>query len=867
MSMNTPSGNLTQTTPIKSFTELANISPNQSLLGINNISQGDGARITFKNLLASAVGTDSDNLLTLDSNGKLQVKISKTTDYSNITDCILRMPQMVDANITNNEISVSGKIVYPFDNSEPVLTIGETLLGGTITNISYDNEKLFYTVSYDGITKSVSAIPTGYLCIENGTIVELGIDDIIVSESLPTSIQKDVMYWYDVLDNTINKTEDGGTNWTTIRLSLPFAFGENIYQSIGALGDFIWVNAGLGALISNGRNNLEQLQNIEIETSNILTTVVASDGGNKLLYLTSANNLILIDATDKTSVTRNEEENYYYYNNNKANLIRIANVSSVGIDYTKITPRLVFRVGEFGTETTGGTTMSGYEGIPTTACDNLKIKKNDNGTGYLLQWQDPSDTVIDGFILSTWAKTVIVRKLGSYPTNIDDGVVVVENTTKNTYLDTPFEDMVTLNNDSEYFYKAFPVSVNGVVNLDPRNNFGVVIYGYYIDTNDTNPSTRVHYVGHNEHYQRAYMDYSSSIFRYGDWERAFFMPRPVMLNYLGQVDYELDHNDFTKKIDGTPSDITNTGYAGNVMIGFPQVWRKFEVKIDSETGDEYDYYWFANKQIDSSWTCYTHINKDNQLIPEMYMGAYDAANVGNQARCMSGLAPMVSVTMTTQMTYSNANGSYWTMGTLADYLLVRDLLVLMGKSTDTQTVFGNGHYSGGSQASHNYSSGTRNTAGMFFGDNSNGAVKVFGIENFYGNIWKRLVGFISDATGHSLVKLTRGTYDGSTIDEYNENGSGYLSTNIAVPTGTSGGYISRMQVDTRLGGIPTVVSGSQTTFYLDGMLYNNRILTALLAGGASAGGFLVGAFAFAVNVAPSSADWSFGSSLSCKPPL
>ena len=45
----------------------------QYLLGINNIAQGDGARITLQNLIKGIVSTDENNLITLDSNGRLSV--------------------------------------------------------------------------------------------------------------------------------------------------------------------------------------------------------------------------------------------------------------------------------------------------------------------------------------------------------------------------------------------------------------------------------------------------------------------------------------------------------------------------------------------------------------------------------------------------------------------------------------------------------------------------------------------------------------------------------------------------------------------------------------------------------------------------
>lgn len=73
MAMNTPIGNITQITPISSFVTLGNVALDQYMLGINNFVQGDGSKVTLKNLIASMVNTTEEkNILTLDEDGRLQ---------------------------------------------------------------------------------------------------------------------------------------------------------------------------------------------------------------------------------------------------------------------------------------------------------------------------------------------------------------------------------------------------------------------------------------------------------------------------------------------------------------------------------------------------------------------------------------------------------------------------------------------------------------------------------------------------------------------------------------------------------------------------------------------------------------------------
>ena len=100
---------------------------------------------------------------------------------------------------------------------------------------------------------------------------------------------------------------------------------------------------------------------------------------------------------------------------------------------------------------------------------------------------------------------------------------------------------------------------------------------------------------------------------------------------------------------------------------------------------------------------------------------------------------------------------------------------------------------------------------------------------------------------------------------YNLTGSGYIKTGI-VPSGTSGGYISQTKMS-EYGMIPSVYSGSGTTYYCDGGWFNNSQFDMLFAGaGASSTPAFGGALTVDVNSSPSDAWWILGSALSCEYP-
>jgi hypothetical protein len=494
-------------------------------------------------------------------------------------------------------------------------------------------------------------------------------------------------------------------------------------------------------------------------------------------------------------------------------------------------------------------------GIPPSICKNLRVEKN--GTNYLLKWCDPKDTVINDLTLCTWGGTVIVRKKDGYPETISEGEIVVNSKTRNQYQNTAFVDIVE--DDTEYYYRAFPYSVNGVINYDSLNKFGDFVYEFIYNPNESNPAQSIQYTGINEDYSSAYMDYTTGKFNYGSWKDTFIMSlfKPCMLKYDGTVDYYLNPDDYSLKEDGTASDVANSDYEGNAMVEIGQFW----IKTVTEGSNVHVY--VANHQIDSDYHDYMHYGVDGNLKDYVYRAMFDGSNVSNKIRSISGLAICKTVAGDTQMTYARANGDNWDVDAYADRVAINYLLMLIGKSMDTQTIFGTGRYSGGSSNSNNQlNTGTLIKRGMFYGDNSNGAVKVFHIENWWGNIWKFTNGLIQKS-GKLYVKMTYGTQDGSSVTGYNTTGAGYIDTGVTL-SGTSGGYISGVTHVPPYGILPTVVSGSSTTYVPDGCWWSTSVTGFARFGSSPNDGLLVGAFALTVDSASSHSNWHSGVALSYK---
>lgn len=387
-----------------------------------------------------------------------------------------------------------------------------------------------------------------------------------------------------------------------------------------------------------------------------------------------------------------------------------------------------------------------------------------------------------------------------------------------------------------------------------------VIYGFKIDKNDSNPATRVHYIAANENYDSAYMDYANNTFNYGDQADAFFMPRPCMVKTDGTVDYFLDPNDYTKKLDGTASDVANTAYDGNAFMQQPLMF------IKTYEDENYEYCYISDGKVDDAYNCYSFYDRAGNIIPYCYTAIYNGSLIDGKLRSLSGQSCMHSQTAYNEASYARANGKDYYIDLNCDNQMIRLLTILIGKTTDSQTVFGNGHYTGGSGAGSLLATGTMNDKGLFQGTNGTGSgVKIFGIENYYGNQWRRLAGYINNR-GLTMVKMTYTTADGSAVDDYNFDGSGYIVISDCTPGGTSGGYISSMKMSSK-GLYPHVASGSDSTYYTDGFQFNNGQNNYAIVGGSCDVGLRVGVLCSSVNDLPSYASWYIGAALSLKPIL
>ena len=388
-----------------------------------------------------------------------------------------------------------------------------------------------------------------------------------------------------------------------------------------------------------------------------------------------------------------------------------------------------------------------------------------------------------------------------------------------------------------------------------------VIYAVHISMSEADPDSAVTFPSgydNSDFSDNAYMDLSGGSFHYGDWVNAFFMPKSCMLKFDGTVDYYLNEDDETKKEDGTPSDVANINYGGNAMVEWGKIYFGFKGDADGN-----GYTFIVSDSPSEGLDCYCNIDANKNEIDHFYTPKYFGSNdSSNRLRSISGQSNYVKQTGTTELSHAKANGNGWSTECYGDWTLIKHLLVLMSKSLNIQAKYGYGRCSTSNSTA--IGQGTMNGKGRFWGDNSQtNGVKIFGMENWYGNLWRRIEGYVTNSSGVQLVKMCYGTRDGSTADAYSTDGTGYVS--MGTTSGTSGSGIQTMHVNNKCGVVPKALTGntSPTTYFSDGYWYNNSCYA--LIGGSWGDGLRVGAFYSYIAYAVSEALASFGAAVSCKP--
>lgn len=380
----------------------------------------------------------------------------------------------------------------------------------------------------------------------------------------------------------------------------------------------------------------------------------------------------------------------------------------------------------------------------------------------------------------------------------------------------------------------------------------VVRFGVAIDKTNSNPDTRVSYIQDAVGMVPAHMDFTTGKFNYGTWENVWFIRKnkPVMLKYNGTEAYELNPNDYSKKLDGTPSDVSDSTFLGNAMSRIPLVY----LSMTEDT--KYEYISVSNVKYDETYVPIAHTREDGTVMDTLYISMFKAYKNGSKLKSTLGMYPANSLNADKEMAMAKANGEGWNTRTWGQRMLINALLMIISKSDNSQAKFGGGVsdvYNPTDRYKGMIPSGSLSDRGQFFGSQGLASeVKVFHIEGWWGNQWERIAGLVSD---HGKIKYT---FTGP----YNLTGKDYIDSGIVYTDDLDEVTYPSKSSTSKAGRFPIEFTGSSNTYTCDGFWLDKNELTYVLVGGLYGDAYMNGMHYINFNAKPSLSNLDIGVGIS-----
>ena len=274
----------------------------------------------------------------------------------------------------------------------------------------------------------------------------------------------------------------------------------------------------------------------------------------------------------------------------------------------------------------------------------------------------------------------------------------------------------------------------------------------------------------------------------------------MLLNGVEGV--KLNPNNYAKDVDGNDVDITS-GNAGDVMVKFPS--RGYMISKSGTTLT-------ISITSDPNKSGYKYPTYKGTKVQAFYHSAYEGYTSGSKLRSLSGKTLTASQTIGTFRTQAQANGTGYEQRTFNELTYLQCCALIKYKGKNMQTALGRGFVDGNSAAA---TTGGTNTYGLNYGETTGKVqMKLFGIEDFWGNVFDFVDGIFSNANRQIQVA------DGN----FNDTGSGYTTVGASFSSNISG-YLKDV-IGTNAGGFAPASQtyGSATTYFCDyAYVYDSRL--------------------------------------------
>lgn len=389
------------------------------------------------------------------------------------------------------------------------------------------------------------------------------------------------------------------------------------------------------------------------------------------------------------------------------------------------------------------------------------------------------------------------------------------------------------------------------------------VYGFIEHNAILAPGSRIEYIGANKDYEPISVTMGGG-FSLKSWADFPLLKanKPYMVHADGTPDYRLREDDYTKKEDGTASDVANANYNGGAFSWLMKIYKR-----EYMAGDD-RYVLFRFEKADG-FEPVGFLDPDNRELEGAWIPMFYGSIVSEKMRSTSGMQPDYSKTTAAQKTAIDAFSSRARFfgGPLVETII--DLLIMFAKTTELQTAYGCGNMSGyDASLSPTYGVKQNNVVGggQFYGTSDGKSLnKIFHsiVLGSY-NQWMR--------DPYEIV--VNGRVRVSKNYAYDVTGASYADTGITAanrPGGNGWDYPHKYQTVAGYGAVPVApYSGSTSTGGCDGLYRHENqsgITAVALRFGSCCLGRSAGPRARHWNVVAGAAYWYLGAAILLQPPV
>ena len=383
------------------------------------------------------------------------------------------------------------------------------------------------------------------------------------------------------------------------------------------------------------------------------------------------------------------------------------------------------------------------------------------------------------------------------------------------------------------------------------------VYGFIEHNAILAPGQRIEYIGANKNYTPITVTKGGG-YSLGSWVDFPWLKanKPYMVRSDGTADYRLNENDYTKREDGTASDVANADYDGGAFAWAQKIYKK-----EYTSGDD-RYVLFRFEKADG-FEPVGFIDSDNNELEGVWIPMFYGSIIKDKMKCISGNQPVYNKNTTEEKSAIDAVGTRARFfgGPIVSTLI--DLMLMFGKNCNLQEVYGTGNCNGYDQSQEPTYGVKRNAVvngGQFYGTNDGRSLnKIFHsiVLGSY-NQWMR----------DPYVICVNGELKVSKNYTYDISGASYESTGIKYTIGdTNWHYPHRYVSVPGYGAVAEMpFNGSTATGGCDGIIINKNITAVSLAFGNCRNGLDAGPRTRYLSVVAGDANWNLGAAFLLLPP-